>query len=769
MADADFSELNNSIRELASDVRDLSNTVSNSKALDESSIAALSEALANAVRGINNTTNATKSASDTFADLGKEIRDLEGKLGTLKDIDISSRVTQLQSELGKMTEGIKKSQEKIAELSAKSFLRPTERQSLADTQASIAGREAAIAAKQQELADIQALAPLQQQLAEKQKEQASLMMDLENEAYEMHKAYTTKQIDNTKKLILAEEAKIVSDMKKLASSSIPDLITQQLSGGNEIVRTKMQIVFSAMTKVFEEAMKIFSEGIRKASTLGISAAEGVTTEIGNRFQAFVSAFSFDASKMVTPEQIASAQKAFVDASIGVREGRVISTEGSAEFAKTLKTGFKSEFELTSESLRALAVTGLTTGQDIESFRQASGRASLSSGQFAQIVNKNALSFLLFGNSVAKAAADADRLGISFSSVQKGQESFVTNLDGGIDTIAQLNQLGAGIDFGTLVQLSEFGTPDQIMNYLKTTVPPDLMKGASVRSLFGQLFPGIDAEALLRMNQVGSTLDTIEGQMTKGGEASANNFGASVAQFGNIIKSTFGGLINAITTLGIGIVAISTASGTNTLATLQNTLATHQNTAAKLGLPVASPIGGAATGAGMMGTLGKGLGAAMVGVGGGTALGTAMGASTGASLTASTIGTILGAVLGSFVGSPFIGAMIGGNLGGLAAGGLSGLSSDADVTIPSGYGPYGLTDFSTNQSMAFSSGDRILAMRKPEGSISAKSNNEKIDKLAASIDRLVSKDVPIEVNGQVQMVPAVKMMSGIKFRNDALLV
>jgi hypothetical protein len=72
-------------------------------------------------------------------------------------------------------------------------------------------------------------------------------------------------------------------------------------------------------------------------------------------------------------------------------------------------------------------------------------------------------------------------------------------------------------------------------------------------------------------------------------------------------------------------------------------------------------------------------------------------------------------------------------------------------------------------MAFSSGDRILAMRKPEGSISAKSNNERIDKLAASIDRLVSKDVPIEVNGQVQMVPAVKMMSGIKFRNDALLV
>ena len=103
--------------------------------------------------------------------------------------------------------------------------------------------------------------------------------------------------------------------------------------------------------------------------------------------------------------------------------------------------------------------------------------------------------MLYGPSFARAAVSAERLGINLASVQKAQESMVTNLDGTIDTIAQLNQLGANIDFGSLVTMAETQGPEATLRYLQSTIPPSLFQSASTRALISKL--GIPLEDLLK--------------------------------------------------------------------------------------------------------------------------------------------------------------------------------------------------------------------------------------------------------------------------------
>lgn len=268
----------------------------------------------------------------------------------------------------------------------------------------------------------------------------------------------------------------------------------------------------SVKKLGVELLKIADAGVKLGSSLGTSAVAGVQLELRNRTEAIKQLITLDLNRVATVAQIRSAEQALADTFIGVREGFEISSAGAAAFASNLKTGFRSEFQLTGESLRALTTIGATTAEQFDTFRQATGRASLSSGQLSTIVNKNSLSFLLFGNSFAKAAADAEKIGVSLSSIQSAQAGLVTNLDSTIDTVAQLNQLGAQVDFGTLTKIAEEQGPDALLNYLQATVPSEFFKSTSFRALFEQL--GVSSEQLLRAGQVRSSADEMEAQMTQ---------------------------------------------------------------------------------------------------------------------------------------------------------------------------------------------------------------------------------------------------------------
>jgi hypothetical protein len=555
---------------------------------------------------------------------------------------------------------------------------------------------------------------------------------------------------------IQQQRKATAELTKQMNMSLTDMIADKIMGG-EGAGGPLKLLFSKITAVFSEINKIAMEGLKRATDLGLSAAEGAKLEFTNRATEFASIFTLDASKMVTPEQINSMQSAAMSTFVNMAEGMQLSSMGAKKLQQDLQSGFGSEFTLTGESLRALAITGATSVDDFESFRQATGRAALSGNQMATLVNKNSLSFLLFGNAIAGAAAKFERLGISLAAIQKGQESFVTNLDGGIDTIAQLNQLGATLDFGTLAQLSEFGTPDQVADYIRSAVPTSMLNSASVRSLFGQLMPGMDAETLLKMVKTGKSLDEFEGRLSENatGTGAASEALAAMAKGGNILSGTFLGMIGTIIA---AILALKAFASTAAQAALIN------GGASKVMLGATKILGGLALG-------GVGLGIGLAGMSQGREM-IRQGDTTGGALT--TIGSAVtaGAIIGSVIPGvgTAVGALTGAGLGLIV--GIIGAATANDATwdgtmmskypagelqnaIPAGFGNKVLLDTRTGETTAFNNKDKFMfaagtelglandmilnetATKFPEGEL-GKGDAESSGKASAEVQRLIAK-------------------------------
>jgi len=506
-------------------------------------------------------------------------------------------------------------------------------------------------------------------------------------------------------------------------------------------------LIDATKRLGSEFLKIGEAGIKFASTIGTSATRGIELELRNRAAVVGQILKLDADRAVSLAQQQAAQQALTDSFISTREGFELSAKGTQAFAANLKGGFKSEFQLTNESLRALVTTGMATEAQFENFRKASGRASLSSGQFANVVNKNSLSFLLYGPKFAKAAVDAEKLGISLSSLQAAQEGLVTNLDGTIDTVAQLNQLGAQVDFGTLVRVAEQEGPDALMAYARATIPANLLQSTSTRALFKQL--GISAEDFLKAGgQQKSAAESIEEQMTQAAKKT-NNFGATLLAIGtrafSLLTTTFGGVAIAGFAAAKALFAVA-ASGGNIFGA--------GGALSKLGGAARFGLGGAGLGIGVGGIMaGRSLveqGNTLAGIGVGV-----LGGGVGAAMLALALAPATG----------------GASLALLAAGGagigalLAGSAKPANDMFSAGYGSRMLV--TPNGAFAMNNADDIIAGTNlfPKGSLNAGSNNSD---LARKVDDLITAlsnaNTTINVGGGTQTVPRMQLV-GVYSRNE----
>jgi len=148
--------------------------------------------------------------------------------------------------------------------------------------------------------------------------------------------------------------------------------------------------------VGKQFFNIAAAGARLAGTLGQTVTQGIRQEFANRMAVLSQIINTDADRIVSSEQVTSAQQALTDTFVSVGAGMAISEEGVIAFAQSLKGGFKSDFKLTGDSMRALITAGVATEAGFENLRKSSGRASLSNEQLSNLVNKNSLSFMLYG-------------------------------------------------------------------------------------------------------------------------------------------------------------------------------------------------------------------------------------------------------------------------------------------------------------------------------------------------------------------------------------
>ena len=532
-----------------------------------------------------------------------------------------------------------------------------------------------------------------------------------------------------------EELKVLKELKG---------INDEGKKNNKDLNTETKKATENFKKLGTELLKIGDAGIKFASAIGTSATRGVELEFRNRtalIGQLSKLFTLEQDRIVSIAQQQAAQQALTDTFISTREGFELSAKGTQAFAANLKGGFKSEFQLTSESLRALVTTGMATEAQFDRFRQASGRASLSSGQFANVVNKNTLSFLLYGPKFAKAAVDAEKLGISLAGVQAAQEGLVTNLDGTIDTVAQLNQLGAQVDFGRLIQVAETEGPDALLAYARATIPANLLQSTSTRALFKQL--GISAEDFLKAGgQQKSAAESIEDQMTQAANKT-NNFGATLLTIGSRAKELLIGSFGAVAVAGYFAAASLMKVGFSGLIKSVAGAAGGLSSLSLLLLPLAGIIGG---------ILGISSGRSLVEQG-----------QVGRGLVRGALGgAALGAGIGAFIpGGAIVGALIGAGVGLVGAG----TATPANDMYSAGYGSRVLV--TPKGAFALNNADDIIAGTNlfPKDTLQmGGSNSDLVRKVDDLITALSNATTTINVGGSTQTVPRMQLV-GVYSRNE----
>jgi hypothetical protein len=355
-----------------------------------------------------------------------------------------------------------------------------------------------------------------------------------------------------------ELAKLTSIAQQILESIAGTGDPKKAADGEEKQRTKnidgqrrltaqVNTTADAVMNVGKEFFSIAAAGAKLANSLGQTVTQGIRQEFSNRMTVVSQILNADADRIVSSEQLISAQQALTSTFVSVGEGMAISDEGVTAFAQSLKGGFKSDFKLTGDSMRALITAGVATESGFENLRKSSGRASLSNDQLSRMVSKNSLSFMLYGPKFAKAAAEAEKLGINLAGVQSAQESMVSNIDGTLDTLNQVNQLGAQIDFGTLMRLNEFEGPEATLKYLQSTIPPALFQSASTRALLKGF--GIATEDLMKGqgSAQAKAAKTMEDAMTKIAPVAnaAATFLAELYTKGVAVTSTIGSLITSM--------------------------------------------------------------------------------------------------------------------------------------------------------------------------------------------------------------------------------
>lgn len=289
--------------------------------------------------------------------------------------------------------------------------------------------------------------------------------------------------------------------------------------------------------------ELTSNGRRIAASIGTTLTEGIRLEYNARV-AFASQLTkYGVNLAATVQQIQAVQKSAADAFMNIPEGFQVSAEATAEFATGVKKAFGGEFEVTAESLRSFGLLGLTSAEQLERFRQSTGRAGLSTSQYDKAILRNLPSLLIFGNRMAKSAVDLAQLGISLESYRSVQQGVVGNLEGTLDTVNQLNQLGANIDFGTFTAISELGNPEETFRYLQSVIPRGLLQTSTSFRVLTEQLAGVKVDDLLR-GGMEPAVKSLEAQFLEvaGPEGALAKFTAALNTATEALKARTGGVV-----------------------------------------------------------------------------------------------------------------------------------------------------------------------------------------------------------------------------------
>ncbi len=563
-------------------------------------------------------------------------------------------------------------------------------------------------------------------------------VNLEEEAYLMDAQFelAKQQINSAMGFNrLTSVLKTVEEKSKLFAANIPGV--------------KMLIFGEILMRAGEALMKLRDTIYRTQEKLGVTFDTSISALAGAYTNVITSYFSKGPQLKV--EDTISAINAYQ------KEFGTILTRGAAQDIAQSSKSFGTSVEIFVRAQRAfLGAGGLANqaklqSQFITQFRNAGLTANQALTFAANNANLVAIAGVKYADSLARAAANAQRIGVSLNKTEQFADNLVGNFEGALENFAELNAMGFNIDFNKLAQVAGTGTPEEVQKELSAQ--------------FGgnqQLLNELQRNRFLKVSlerDLGLDIGEIT-RLAKGEEA----LPAEKTQEEKIQDGINQGIIKGLGPLLTGIGGLVSVVNPQTLALIANTAALVANTAMMGSSGMFGKLLGGTAGRVGLGAAGLtvGVGSAMAGrelvEQGNTKTGIGLGAIGGGIGTLLTAAAILGAIPsgGASLALLGAGALAG---GGYAAMGMKSKEGD-DVISSTGYGSRVLVTptetISLNNKDTVMAGTKLLsagALTSPmtaQQQAPAVTNTVNVDmsKLEAKLDRLASAfaGIKIEMDG-----------------------
>ena len=197
--------------------------------------------------------------------------------------------------------------------------------------------------------------------------------------------------------------------------------------------------------------------------LGVAAGTAVDQLIASRTLALKTLVT--PGPILSPEEVLNVQKAFMQ-----EFGRMLSPEDQLKITQAAKL-FGTSADVYIKAQRSFlgaggpAAANVTQQRFISQFRAAGLTANQALIFAAENANLVAIAGSKYADALARAAANAQRIGVSLSKTEQFADNLVSDFEGGLERFSELRAMGVEVDFNRLAQVAAMGTPEEVFTEL----------------------------------------------------------------------------------------------------------------------------------------------------------------------------------------------------------------------------------------------------------------------------------------------------------------
>lgn len=355
------------------------------------------------------------------------------------------------------------------------------------------------------------------------------------------------------------------EIKQLTSEA-DQLANSMAAKENQITKLKLDTIGKRFSEVGEALTKLRDKlyGMQQelGTTLGTAIKVGAAA-LTNQVTSFFSGGPI-LSFQDTVDTINAFQQEF---------GGLLSRGAAQKIAQESKTlGVSAQVFLKAQRSFLAAGGDATKNTFIKEFRSAGLTAAQSLKFAAENANLVAIAGEKYSGALARAAANAQKIGVSLDKTEGFADALVSDFEGSLERFSELRAMGVEVDFNRLAAVAGTGTPEEVQQELSSQLGGN-------QNLLDELqrnrFLKVALEKDLGLN-VADIQKLAAGEGAKSGEETKpeetqRTLLQKVGERLGIVATIIGGLITAISAVLIP-------------STLANTAATNANTLAMRGTP-----------------------------------------------------------------------------------------------------------------------------------------------------------------------------------------